>query len=110
MRISPRQSWRRMMKGNEHMKTITNIIYPAFALFAFACFALSSTAQAQLSPPPDGGYPDQNTAEGDNALFSLTVGGDNTAIGTNALYSNWGGNANTATQSWALDSKPYGYE
>jgi len=65
------------------MKTMTNIIYPAFALFAFACFAVSPTAQAQLSPPPDGGYPNHNTAEGDDALFSLTVGGDNTAIGIN---------------------------
>ena len=76
------------------MKTITNIISPAFALFALACFTLSSTAQAQLSPPPDGGYPNQNTAEGDNALFSLTVGGDNTAIGTRALSHMTGGNFN----------------
>lgn len=39
------------------MKTIMKIItYPAFALFAFACFALSPTAQAQLQQPaPDGG-------------------------------------------------------
>ena len=28
------------------MKTITNIIYPAFALTAFACFMLSGSAQA----------------------------------------------------------------
>jgi hypothetical protein len=93
----------------KHMKTMMNT-YTAFALFGFACFALSPTAQAQLSPPPDGGYPNHNTAEGDNALFSLTVGGDNTAIGTNALYSNWGGNRNTATGSFALYSNTYGYE
>ena len=37
------------------MKTIMKIItYPAFALLAFACFALSPTAQAQLQQP-DGG-------------------------------------------------------
>ena len=30
-------------------------------------------AQA-LSPAPDGGYPGRNTAEGQNALFSLTTG------------------------------------
>ena len=36
------------MKGNKHMKTTTKFIYPAFAVFAFACFALSLTAQAQL--------------------------------------------------------------
>ena len=29
------------MKGNELMKKITNINYPTFVLFAFACFALS---------------------------------------------------------------------
>ena len=45
------------MEGNETMKTIVkNTTYPAFALFAFACFALSPTAQAQLQQPaPDGG-------------------------------------------------------
>jgi Chaperone of endosialidase len=98
------------MKGNKHMKTMMNIIYPAIAVFAFACFTLPPTVQAQLSPPPDGGYPNQNTAEGDNALFSLTVGGDNTAIGRQALYSNWGGNRNTATGSTTLYSNTYGYE
>src|SRR5438093_6992726 len=92
------------------MKTIRKSIYPALVGIGLACSVLSSTAQAQLSPPPDGGYPNQNTAEGDNALFSLTVGGDNTAIGTNALYSNWGGNRNTATGSLALYSNTYGYE
>jgi hypothetical protein len=34
----------------KHMKTITNIIYPAFALFAFACFG--SVAFAQGGPCP----------------------------------------------------------
>jgi len=45
------------MKGNETMKTTMKIItYPAFALFAFACFALSPIAKAQLQQPaPDGG-------------------------------------------------------
>src|SRR5260370_16932565 len=37
-----------------------------------AAFALSPTAQAQLSPPPDGGYTGDNTAEGTDALFTLT--------------------------------------
>ena len=41
-------------------------------LVALACFGLSPMAQALLPPPPpDGGYPNQNTAEGDDALFSL---------------------------------------
>jgi hypothetical protein len=41
-----------------------------------------------VDPPPDGGYPNGNTAEGDQALFNLmpTYFG-NTAIGDQALYS-----------------------
>ena len=61
-----------------------NSSYSIFA-FALACFALSPVTHAQLLPPPDGGYPNQNTAEGDDALFSLTDGTDNTAIGFDAL-------------------------
>ena len=51
---------------------------------ALAWFALSPAARA-VDPPPDGGYPGDNTAEGDDALFSLTTGSDNTAIGDDAL-------------------------
>jgi hypothetical protein len=54
------------------MKTIMKIIYLAIALFAFACFVLSPQAQA-VSPPPDGGYPGFNTAEGQDALGSVTT-------------------------------------
>jgi hypothetical protein len=64
-------------------------------------FALSPTAPA-VSPPPDGGYPNANTAEGINALFSLTSGFGNTANGFEALLSNTTGNANTANGSAAL--------
>jgi hypothetical protein len=74
-------------------------------VFTLACiyFALSPTAQAVLpSPTPDGGYPGGNTAEGQNALFSLTTGLDNTAIGFKALYYNTTGGANTANGYGAL--------
>jgi hypothetical protein len=65
--------------------------------------------QAQLpSPPPDGGYPNQNTAEGDNALFNLTTGFDNTAVGFNALFSNTTGFDNTATGAFALQNNTTG--
>ena len=40
---------------------------------ALCCFALSPPLQA-VNPPPDGGYGNQNTAEGTDALFSLTSG------------------------------------
>lgn len=52
-----------------------------------ACFALLPIARA-VDPAPDGGYPNNNTAEGTNALFNLTTGRDNTATGYGALYSN----------------------
>jgi hypothetical protein len=66
-----------------------------------ACLALAPTAQA-VTPSPDGGYPNQNTAEGANALQSLTTGIHNTATGWVALFHNTTGNFNTATGSQAL--------
>src|SRR2546422_9854959 len=74
---------------------------------ALAWFALSPAARA-VDPPPDGGYPRANTAEGDNAVFSLTTGLFNTAIGFYALYSNTDGSYNTAIGSEALQSNTTG--
>src|SRR4029077_17240894 len=68
---------------------------------AFACFALSPTAQA-VSPAPDGGYPGGNTAEGQNALFNLTTGTYNTAVGVFSLRSNIEGIFNTAVGAGTL--------
>jgi hypothetical protein len=73
-----------------------------------AAFAISPTAQAQLSPPPDGGYDGNNTAEGTDALFNLTTGTDNTAVGFNALFSNTTGDSNTAVGSLTLVSNTTG--
>jgi hypothetical protein len=67
----------------------------ALLSFLVACFALLSKAQA-VNPPPDGGYPGGNTAEGQNALLSLTSGTWNTAVGFSSLKSNTIGNLNTA--------------
>ena len=53
---------------------------------ALAWFALSSIARA-VDPAPDGGYPGNNTAEGTDALLSLTTGVDNTPMGFDALHS-----------------------
>jgi hypothetical protein len=76
-----------------------------FALaLALACFALSPAPKAfGVSPAPDGGYPNGNTAEGDQALFTLTSGIDNTAIGVVALYLNTTGQSNTAIGAGALN-------
>jgi hypothetical protein len=78
---------------------------PVF-LVALVCFGLLPTMQA-VSPAPEGGYPGGNTAEGQNALFSLTTGLYNTAIGHEALYSNANGLYNTATGFAALYSNTY---
>jgi len=70
-------------------------------LLVLACFGLLPGAQA-VSPPPDGGYPNFNTAEGQNALFSLTTGSANTAVGWFSLWGNATGEFNTATGAGAL--------
>src|SRR3984893_13008600 len=66
----------------------------SFAL-ALALFAPSPTARA-VTPAPDGGYPNNNTAEGDSALESLTTRRGNKAIGSAALTNTTPGADNTA--------------
>jgi hypothetical protein len=68
-----------------------------------------STIQAQLpSPTPDGGYPNHNTVEGEDALLNVTTGSDNTAIGYIALRNNTDGNSNTAVGSESLFRNTHG--
>jgi hypothetical protein len=79
-----------------------------------------------VNPPPNGGYPLGNTAEGDDALFSLTANGaanrpsvlmrsfsiqpatTNTAVGFVALNFNTTGSKNTALGYHALFSNQTG--
>jgi trimeric autotransporter adhesin len=70
-------------------------------LILLVCFALSSEVHA-VSPPPDGGYGGNNTAEGTNALFHLTTGVWNSAVGFHALYKDTSGSRNTALGFQAL--------
>jgi hypothetical protein len=74
-----------------------------FILTALAWLALSAATRA-VNPAPDGGYPNGNTAEGSNALFTLTTGKFNTAIGFEALLSNTTGDSNTAIGHEALSN------
>ncbi len=76
---------------------------------ALACFALSPAPKAfAVSPPPDGGYPGANTAEGTDALFDLTSGIANTAVGLNALHDNTTGGWNVAIGASTLASNTTG--
>jgi Chaperone of endosialidase len=68
---------------------------------AFAWFIFLPTTRA-VDPPPDGGYPVENTAEGEDALFSLTFGTENTALGYHALHECTLGFSNTAVGYDAL--------
>ena len=74
---------------------------PLFVGLILACVALSPTVLA-VNPPPDGGYPNRTTAEGDNALFNLASGTDNTALGFDALFNDTTGSYNTATGEQTL--------
>ena len=57
-------------------KQLSDLIHIAVVLVSFA---IAAAAQA-VNPAPDGGYPGGNTAEGKNALLSLTTGTYNTAV------------------------------
>jgi hypothetical protein len=76
-------------------------ILPLLIAGALACFGLLSKAEAVV-PAPDGGYPGFNTAEGQNALFSLTTGSANAAVGWYSLWSNTDGSYNTGVGAGTL--------
>jgi hypothetical protein len=74
---------------------------PLLITLTLLCFGLLPRAQAVV-PPPDGGYPGFNTAEGQNALVSLTTGVGNTAVGWVSLGTISDGSFNTATGAASL--------
>ena len=61
-----------------------------------------------VSPPPDGGYPGGNTAEGQSALLSLTSGNYNTAAGFLSLLSTTTNSFNTGIGAGTLLSNTAG--
>src|SRR5215470_11797785 len=73
-----------------------------FVAIVIVCFALSQAAHAVV-PPPDGAYPNFTTAEGQNALQSLTTGAANTALGAYSMFSTATASFNTAVGAGALD-------
>jgi len=88
----------RFVRNSPNMKPS---IPPSLITFALVYFALVQNTQA-VSPPPDGGYAGNNTAEGTSALFSLTSGVSNTALGYQTLYNNTTGSYNSAEGFRAL--------
>jgi hypothetical protein len=80
------------------MKTTIRLIITILPLLCLS----AAGPKAQAVPPPDGGYPNFTTAEGQNALFSLSTGAANTAVGWYSLFSDTTGGFNTATGAGAL--------
>jgi hypothetical protein len=76
------------------------------AAFAFCWLGFQPTARAVCQ---DACLANNNTVQGDDALFSLTVGANNTAIGFDALHSDQNGTNNTAVGFNALFSNVTGY-
>ena len=80
------------------MKTLVPTLLIVFSL---TCFAFLPKSQA-VAPPPDGGYPGGNTAEGQSALLGLTTGLYNTAVGIYSLLSLTNGQFCTGVGAGAL--------
>ena len=80
------------------MKTTIQLILS----FIILCVVAVVPTIHAVVPPPDGGYPGGNTAEGQNALLNLTSGGFNTAVGWVSLRSDTTGEFNTAIGAAAL--------
>ena len=70
-------------------------------VIGIVCVGLLANAEA-VNPPPDGGYPGHNTAEGQNALLILTTGVFNTANGWLSLRAVTTGSFNTGVGAGTL--------
>jgi hypothetical protein len=88
----------KVQKENVNVRSQNLILIPVLIIG----LALLPKVQA-VNPPPDGGYPNFTTAEGANALSSLTTGSANTAVGFFSLFANTTGSFNTAVGAGALD-------
>ena len=86
-----------MMKPLNQFKQ-TPILLTGLALLYYWILPV---AQAVV-PPPDGGYPNFNTAEGQNALMNLTTGAGNTAVGFSSLFTGTTASFNTGVGAGTL--------
>src|SRR5438034_7378635 len=85
------------------MKMITRIIHAPLAALAFVWVTIQPVPTVSgVVPPPDGGYPNFTTAEGQNALKNLTTGAANTAVGWYALFTDTSGSFNTGVGAGTL--------
>jgi trimeric autotransporter adhesin len=73
----------------------------ALAVFALGILVLCPMVLA-VSPAPDGAYPGGNTAEGQQALLSLSIGTYNTSVGFLSLRNVTAGNLNTGVGAGTL--------
>ena len=89
-----------VMKTNPFQNSINRSSSPII-LILLTCFALIQRAEA-VNPPPDGGYPGGNTAEGQNTLLGLTTGTYNTGVGFSSLSVTTTGKFNTGVGAGTL--------
>src|SRR5262245_9683159 len=81
------------------MKTQTNTFIAIVLVLGSLTFLPQLHA---VNPPPDGCYPNFTTAEGCNALQSLTTGAGNTGVGWYSLFGTSTGNFNTGVGAGTL--------
>jgi hypothetical protein len=90
-------------KANQIIKGENSPMQNRLIIFGaiFSALAFLPGVQAVV-PPPDGCYPNFTTAEGCNALHSLTMGSGNTGLGWWALFTDTDGSFNTGVGAGAL--------
>ena len=92
------------MKGKLSIMKNRSLAIFTTLLSVLTCFAflLQTQAAPDVAPPPDGCYSGFTTAEGCNALQSLTTGAGNTGLGWHSLSSNSSGSYNTGVGAGTL--------